>query len=812
MICEKEYKVVVTACAAGKPGYRHSGKPFKENEKNPTQDVKLALPDRIEREGRVPIKIIKYHTDFRNVIRDMDIIPQLWIEDKRVYEPDAKEGKKIHIDAMLHLGMNFADYWQVEKRARRDGYDWTGDDGVPLPSHNGDKGGRWEGLPDQLRPVFDVDGIPCTDEKSRPALCSSTTQEKKTAKEDIEEGARVAAAVIRSMVDQLEGLRQRLLDIWGRIPSDNIMRLLEIESRTLKEFSDKTRVSYAILSHRWEDDEVLFQDLTQGTASLKRGWKKVENFCRVAQKEGFRYVWIDTCCIDKSSSAELSEAINSMYRWYQNADTCFAYLNDCSYEAVRQPGSTELQKSKWFTRGWTLQELIAPAEVVFLSAEWREFGTRRSLASEIGQITNIDPQLLFFPARLNQFCAAQKLSWAATRETTRIEDRAYSLMGLFSVNMPLLYGEGNKAFFRLQMEILQSVSDQSIFAWKHNPQNGFRIYSSILATSLGDFEGCHRIRHTPRQLGTDQDSGVPELPQQVVGPFIKLKALSIPYDGSFNPSLLGSEQHRQQPPWLTSVYKEIYANRTYARSRIWVVFLVDCSEEDGTIGIALRRTSSGFYRYHGPSRFRLPRVIDCRGHADLKERLFHVRSLINDTPIIEQSKTLHLRRLPAEYGLRMTTPVLLDRGNRDSKIYRHNNETHPGSIGTIITLWKGIFWPSREYLYFSLEFRTRCGTDSLPPFHLEFWHALGSDHSELSVLFGKGALTQNHVPSPRPSSLDLLLGPREFELMTAFVLVVKARNGTGNKILLSIFVENKWTGDPSGISTEALQGKMELDA
>ncbi|KAL2677356.1 hypothetical protein Neosp_011125 [[Neocosmospora] mangrovei] len=264
----------------------------------------------------------------------------------------------------------------------------------------------------------------------------------------------------------------------------------------MKEFPDETRVSYAILSHRWEDDEVLLQDIMQGTAPSKKGWQKVEDFCRIAQKEGFRYVWIDTCCIDKSSSAELSEAINSMYRWYQNADTCFAYLNDCKYNGVCQPGSAELGNSKWFKRGWTLQELIAPTEVVFLSAEWREFGTKRSLAEEISEITSIDKNLLQFPKWLNKFCAAQKLSWAATRETTRVEDRAYSLMGLFNVNMPLLYGEGNKAFFRLQMEILQSSNDQSIFAWeqKFNPAEGWRVLSSILATSLEDFEGCHRIR------------------------------------------------------------------------------------------------------------------------------------------------------------------------------------------------------------------------------------------------------------------------------------------------------------------------------
>ncbi|WAO94317.1 HET domain-containing protein [Fusarium falciforme] len=295
------------------------------------------------------------------------------------------------------------------------------------------------------------------------------------------------------------------------------MWLLEIESETLEEFTDETRVSYAILSHRWEDDEVLFQDITQGTAPLRKGWQKVENFCRIAEKEGFRYVWIDTCCIDKSSSTELSEAINSMYRWYQHADTCFAYLNDCNYETVRQPGSNELQKSKWFTRGWTLQELIAPAEVVFLSAEWREFGTKRSLAKEISEITNIDPFLFEFPGWLDSCCAAQKLSWAATRETTRVEDRAYSLMGLFNVNMSLLYGEGDKAFFRLQMEILQSSNDQSIFAWKHNPEKGLRVHSSILATSLGDFEGCHKIRHTLRDIEIADGSGMPDFSQQVVG-------------------------------------------------------------------------------------------------------------------------------------------------------------------------------------------------------------------------------------------------------------------------------------------------------
>ncbi|KAI8714887.1 HET domain-containing protein [Fusarium sp. LHS14.1] len=590
------------------------------------------------------------------------------------------------------------------------------------------------------------------------------------------------------------------------------MRLLEIESETLKEFPDETRMSYAILSHRWEDDEVLFQDITQGTAPLKKGWQKVEKFCRIAQKEGFRYVWIDTCCIDKSSSAELSEAINSMYRWYQNADTCFAYLNDCSYEAVHQPGSTKLENSKWFTRGWTLQELIAPTEVVFLSAEWKEFGTKRTLAEKISEITKIDGNLLEFPKLVNKFCAAQKLSWAATRETTRIEDRAYSLMGLFNVNMPLLYGEGNKAFFRLQMEILQSSNDQSIFAWEQRPDpvKGRRFISSILATSLEDFEGCHRIRHTPREIEIDHDSGKAELTQQVVGPFIKLKALSIPYDGP-----LRSEELRQQPPWLTSVYRNISKNCLYVMQRIWVVFLVDCSEEDTTIGIALHRSGGSFSRYHGPSRIQLPRRLGSRSHADLKERIFHVPSLINDTLIVGEPTTFHLRHFLPQYQLWTTTPVLLPSWICDSQIYWRNDETHQNSLGMTLRSWKEHIATGSEGVYFSLGFRTMCGTDSLPPFHLEFWYTLGDDGGdgdELVVLLGKGALTQNPVASQKPSSPDLLLGPQEFELIRDFVAVVRARKGNGNKILLSISAENEWMGDPSRPSTSAQQGKRGPDA
>ncbi|KAI1458141.1 hypothetical protein F4805DRAFT_425671 [Annulohypoxylon moriforme] len=231
MVPDKEYNVVVTACA-----------PFKENERNPTQDVKLRLPECIERKGRIPIKIIKYPTDFRNVITDMDIIPTLWNGKRSVYEPSHKRDQEIYIDAMLHLGMNFSDVWQVETRARRDGYEWVGDDGVPLPKYNGGKGGRWKGLPKVLKPFFKVERIvkrlheelpntPTMISKDAGLLyCEfifytslSTLFKKgetqrvvflhhagnKTESRDIEEGANVGVSVICSMIDQLEESKKK---------------------------------------------------------------------------------------------------------------------------------------------------------------------------------------------------------------------------------------------------------------------------------------------------------------------------------------------------------------------------------------------------------------------------------------------------------------------------------------------------------------------------------------------------------------------------------------------------------------------------
>lgn len=251
------------------------------------------------------------------------------------------------------------------------------------------------------------------------------------------------------------------------------MHLLHTTSKRLEEFVDPP--DYAILSHRWREEEVLFSDIHREHAKGMKGYAKIEGCCEQARRDGYHYVWIDTCCIDKNSSAELAEAINSMFTWYEDAQVCYVYLDD-----VTDSGGPETEsafaKSEWFTRGWTLQELIAPTSLFFFDRRWREIGSKSSLAELLSSITKVHADVL---TRVNagsdklratraSFSVATKMSWAAGRKTTRPEDRAYSLMGIFRVHMPVIYGEGEKkAFFRLQLEIIRTSHDQSIFAWSN---------------------------------------------------------------------------------------------------------------------------------------------------------------------------------------------------------------------------------------------------------------------------------------------------------------------------------------------------------
>ncbi|KAF3009463.1 hypothetical protein E8E13_002265 [Curvularia kusanoi] len=267
------------------------------------------------------------------------------------------------------------------------------------------------------------------------------------------------------------------------------MRLINTFTRQFEEFIGSNIPPYAILSHTWEEEEVTFRQYLDGGCSDKKGFFKIDMTCRWAMKGGIGYAWVDTCCIDKSSSAELTEAINSMYRW--------------------------------FTRGWTLQELIAPEHIVFFNKEWAvlrgatDTNSKFEMASKLSDITKIDEALLQGRRHLSSYSVAQKMSWASGRVTTRIEDMAYCLLGIFNINMSLLYGEENMAFRRLQEEIIRSTEDLSIFAWRltadtrgdlrassedeGEDEDGATFVSGIMAESPREFASCASYERTINQ-------------------------------------------------------------------------------------------------------------------------------------------------------------------------------------------------------------------------------------------------------------------------------------------------------------------------
>jgi Heterokaryon incompatibility protein (HET) len=220
-----------------------------------------------------------------------------------------------------------------------------------------------------------------------------------------------------------------------------------------------------LIQSQGEDGEVTFQDVADlSKARKKKGFSKILETCRLARTQGYDYTWIDTCCIDKSSSAELTEAINSMFNWYKQSAICYAFLYDLPAE--RETGRLDfvpsLSQCRWFTRGWTLQELVAPEKVEFYDQTWQIRGTRSSLQQELSSITGIDTDVIVDSNLLTTIPVARRMSWAANRQTTRVEDLAYSLLGIFDVNLPLIYGEGPKAFIRLQEEIIKQHNDLSL--------------------------------------------------------------------------------------------------------------------------------------------------------------------------------------------------------------------------------------------------------------------------------------------------------------------------------------------------------------
>ena len=245
------------------------------------------------------------------------------------------------------------------------------------------------------------------------------------------------------------------------------MRLLERVGNDqtcfrLVEFPLSKPPPYAILSHTWGDEEVTFGDIADGTATRKAGYEKIRFCGEQAARDGLKYFWVDTCCIDKSSSAELQESINSMFAWYRNAAVCYVFLSDVTLAASERPPAPSswegaLRKSRWFTRGWTLQELIAPESVEFYSRDGVHLGGKTSLEQCIYETTGLPTAILRGTQDLSELAVAERMAWMQGRETTREEDTAYSLLGIFGVHMPLIYSEGkDNAFRRLREEIDKS--------------------------------------------------------------------------------------------------------------------------------------------------------------------------------------------------------------------------------------------------------------------------------------------------------------------------------------------------------------------
>ncbi|KZM22047.1 uncharacterized protein EKO05_0007853 [Ascochyta rabiei] len=362
------------------------------------------------------------------------------------------------------------------------------------------------------------------------------------------------------------------------------MRLIDVRTIELQLFNDNDIPEYAILSHTWGTDEVSYQELvwinrikafsasydtpSSSVASLsnqddqsslmltametmlrsstsfatnvsgvkeddllkRQGYSKIVNVAREAKSLGFKYVWIDTCCIDKSSSAELQEAINSMYRWYRDAEVCIVYLEDIwpskietgKFRTASEIARNAFETSRWTKRGWTLQELLAPAVCRFHLRDWQLLGEKIEFLQELSLATGIPVYVLEERRSVSEVSVAERMSWAAHRLTTRVEDLAYCLLGLFDIQMPLLYGEGNKAFIRLQEEILKTTDDYSLFAWRAldcTPST----YRGLLARSPLEFRDCKSL---------EREDSISVFPVNLtpIGLHIQLEFLANPHD------------------------------------------------------------------------------------------------------------------------------------------------------------------------------------------------------------------------------------------------------------------------------------------
>ena len=307
------------------------------------------------------------------------------------------------------------------------------------------------------------------------------------------------------------------------------MRLLNTRTGEFKWVENPNQFRYAALSHVWSKDprrETSYGDIARfqeevrfarargevlpEDAVLSKASYKIRGACALARADGIDWLWVDTCCIDKASSAELEGAINAMYEWYASSTVCYVFLQDVdAHEDPFALGSC-FRQSEWHARGWTLQELIAPQAVLFFSRSWHFIGAKHGLANLVADVTGVDREVITGEQRVDAVSVSRRMSWASRRITTKREDEAYCLMGILGVHIPVVYGEGPMAFLRLQEELLRRVPDESIFVWdralypRTSPQSTAWSGSSegaqpvLLASSPACFAGSAEVVCVPK--------------------------------------------------------------------------------------------------------------------------------------------------------------------------------------------------------------------------------------------------------------------------------------------------------------------------
>ncbi|THU90667.1 HET-domain-containing protein [Dendrothele bispora CBS 962.96] len=276
-------------------------------------------------------------------------------------------------------------------------------------------------------------------------------------------------------------------------------RLIETYSGKLKDFSGQPVPPYAILSHRWldEKEEVTFHDYLHLLPETKKkaGYRKIVEARRKAAKENLEYIWIDTCCIDRSNKSELDRNINSMYSYYQNSQICYVYLSDVWVKTSLRAGAT-IWGSEWFKRGWTLQELVAPKQLIFFKADWEPIGGRQQLTSVIHHLTGIPPSVLNGSTPIKSVDIRTRMSWCAGRETTKPPDLAYCLLGILEVSMAMDYTESRGSAFKRLQEVLAHKYPNK-FKKFEDPES---IYRFLLRQNAEVRVGMGQ-RHTVPQAG-----------------------------------------------------------------------------------------------------------------------------------------------------------------------------------------------------------------------------------------------------------------------------------------------------------------------